>query len=459
MARALALAAVCVLVLLAAPSHAFLPSPIASSLPSSASLTQQRASGQASLRKSRASPLPSLTATASGSWAERAGRAVLPAALGLAVAVGAPVIAPAELSPQQQTVADAWTVVDAVYVDRTFNNQNWFEIRQNLVKRKYASSEEAHKAISEEMLKPLGDQYTRFINPQKYESLKQSITQGGNGQEVSGIGVTLAVDKQSQLVKIVDVAEGGPAEKAGLKRNTLFKEVSKVKSEPGQVTAEEIAALVRGPTGSEVTMIVSEGGADKELTVTRQKVNIKPVTGGVSGKTGWIKIKQFDTKTAELVQAEVDKQAAGGVSCRVVDLRDNAGGFFRAGVDAASIFLEAGKQEVSVVNKAGASDSFATEKDGSDTKTPLFLLVNGNTASASEIMTGALKDNKRATVVGERTFGKGVVQTVTPLSDGSGVAVTIAKYLTPSKVDINKKGIEVDSADTAGMCADPYPNL
>lgn len=161
----------------------------------------------------------------------------------------------------------------------------------------------------------------------------------------------------------------------------------------------------------------------------------------------------------KFLQTEVEKSQAAGVSCRVIDLRDNAGGFFRAGVDTASLFLPAGKSEVSVINKNGVSDSFKTEKDGLDTTNPLFLLVNGNTASASEIMTGALKDNGRATVVGERTFGKGVVQTVSALPDGSGIAVTIARYETPNKIDINKKGIEVDSPDTSKMCPDPYPGL
>lgn len=107
------------------------------------------------------------------------------------------------------------------------------------------------------MLKPLGDQYTRFINPQKYEALKSSIVSGGKGQDVSGIGVTLAIDKESKLVKIVDLAEGGPAEASGLKRNSLFIEVNKVKSEAGSITAEEIAALVRGPTGTQVSFLVA----------------------------------------------------------------------------------------------------------------------------------------------------------------------------------------------------------
>jgi carboxyl-terminal processing protease len=106
-----------------------------------------------------------------------------------------------------------------------------------------------------------------------------------------------------------------------------------------------------------------------------------------------------------------------------------------------------------------AQDAFASSKDGVDTASPLFLLVNGNTASASEIMTGALKDQGRAKIVGEKTFGKGVVQTVTPLADGSGVATTIARYETPNHVDINKKGIEVDADAGGAMCPDPYPNL
>lgn len=384
---------------------------------------------------------------------------LFPAALALQIALGMPMAAPAELSDAQKIVAQTWSIVDATYVDRTFNNNDWFKIRQSLIKRPYAEKDEAYKAISEEMLKPLGDQYTRFIDPVKYAALRDSIVSGGKGQDVSGIGVTLSIDKVAQRVKIVDVVEGSPASEAGLKAADVIVEVNKVRTDTGSTTPEEVAALVRGPTGSKAVVKVVSGGSEKELSMDRRTVKVKPVVSGTNGKMGYIKIKQFDQQTVGLVKDALKANLDAGVNCHVIDLRDNAGGFFRAGVDTAGLFLDAGKQAVFVVNKDGVQDQFATEKAGDDTKNPVYVLVNEYTASASEIMTGALKDNGRATVVGTKTFGKGIIQTVTPLADGAGVAVTIARYETPNHIDINKKGIEPDAPLGAQMCPDPYPKL
>jgi len=388
---------------------------------------------------------------------------VLAPALLLAISVGLPLSSPAEqLTTEQKVVAQVWSVVDQGFVDRTFNNNDWMKLRQTLVKKSYGSREEAYETISKDLLKPLGDQYTRFIDPAKYDALRNSIV-GGKGQDVSGIGVTLSIDKKAQRVKIVDTVEGSPAAGAELERGSLITEVNKVRVDDGKATPEDVAAMVRGPVGSTVTVKFIEPGSpddEYEVDIKRGKFTVKPVTHGVKGKTGWIKVKQFDTQTAGLVKSALEDNLAKGADCHVVDLRDNAGGFFRAGVDTAGLFLEEGNAIVSVVNKDGLQDAFKADKDGVDVENPLFLLVNENTASASEIMTGALKDNDRAKVVGTKTFGKGVVQTVTPLFDGSGVAVTIAKYETPKKIDINKKGIEVDApASKDSMCPDPYPNL
>ncbi|KAJ1474822.1 hypothetical protein T484DRAFT_1830830 [Baffinella frigidus] len=169
-----ALAAVC----LVAQSDAFrAPLPLSSG---------RMRSGAAIEMKSSSNPPPSLP-----ELLQRAVKALAPPIIGACLAVGMPLAAPAELSAEQKLVAQAWTTVDASYVDRTFNNQNWMGIRQKLVKAEYASREEAYQAISEELLKPLGDTYTRFITPLKYETLRKSIVDGGSGQDFSGIGVEL----------------------------------------------------------------------------------------------------------------------------------------------------------------------------------------------------------------------------------------------------------------------------
>ena len=352
-------------------------------------------------------------ASSHGAWGLKlfAPKLLAPALL-LAIAVGLPVATPAELTTEQKVAAQVWSVVDQGFVDRTFNNQDWMKLRESVVKKNYGSREEAYETISKDLLKPLGDQYTRFIDPVKYESLRNSIV-GGKGQDISGIGVTLSIDKKAQRVKIVDVVEASPAEGAELERGSLITEVNKVRVDDGKTSPEEVAAMVRGPVGSTVTVKVIEPGSpddEVEVDIQRSKFTVKPVTHGVKGKTGWIKVKQFDTQTAALVKSALEDNLKQGANCHIVDLRDNAGGFFRAGVETAGLFLEEGNPIVSVINKDGLQDSFKAEKDGVDVENPLFLLVNENTASASEIMTGALKDNARAKVVGTKTFGKGVVQ-------------------------------------------------
>ena len=240
----------------------------------------------------------------------------------LAISLGVPAASPAELTTEQKVAAQVWAVVDQGFVDRTFNNNDWMKLREKVVKRNYASRDEVYDAISTDLLKPLGDQYTRFIDPAKYEALRNSIV-GGKGQDVSGIGVTLSVDKKAQRVKIVDVVEGSPAAQAELERGSLITEVNKVRVDDGKATPEDVAAMVRGPVGSVATVkFVEPGSPDEyEVDIERKKFTVKPVTHGVKGKMGWIKVKQFDTQTAELVKSALEENLSKGVECHVMDLR------------------------------------------------------------------------------------------------------------------------------------------
>ena len=244
----------------------------------------------------------------------------------LAISLGFPAASPAELTTEQKVAAQVWAVVDQGFVDRTFNNNDWMKLREKVVKRNYASRDEVYDAISTDLLKPLGDQYTRFIDPAKYEALRNSIV-GGKGQDVSGIGVTLSVDKKAQRVKIVDVVEGSPAAQAELERGSLITEVNKVRVDDGKATPEDVAAMVRGPVGSVATVkFVEPGSPDEyEVDIERKKFTVKPVTHGVKGKMGWIKVKQFDTQTAELVKSALEENLSKGVECHVMDLRYAAG--------------------------------------------------------------------------------------------------------------------------------------
>jgi len=167
---------------------------------------------------------------------------------------------------------------------------------------------------------------------------------------------------------------------------------------------------------------------------------------GVDGKVGVVRIKSFSGTTADSVKSELESLKKKGAQNFVLDLRGNPGGLLPGGVDTASLFLEANKPVVFVVDKKGVVDAQTTLADGIDLDSPLILLVDKNTASAAEVMTAALKENQRVTVAGEQTFGKGIVQTIRQLENGDngGVAVTIARYETPQHHDINKQGIPVD---------------
>lgn len=209
--------------------------------------------------------------------------------------------------------------------------------------------------------------------------------------------------------------------------------------------------VVRGPEGSKVGVVVERDGKTVDFILTRAPIKITSVRSYMSdkpgvGKVGVIRIKNFSGTTAETVKTELESLKKKGAQNIVLDLRGNPGGLLPGGVDTASLFLEANKPVVFVVNKKGVVDAQSTLTDGIDLDIPLTLLVDKNTASAAEVFTAGLKENARAVIAGEQTFGKGIVQTIRKLESGEngGIAVTIARYETPQHHDINKQGIPVD---------------
>lgn len=345
----------------------------------------------------------------------------------------------ATLSNEQKLVAETWRTVDRLYVDRTMNdNPNWFKLRQDLVKRKYASMDEAYDTVTAELLKPLDDKYTRFLPPNRYASLVSSAT-----GEIAGAGVELS--EQDGYVVVSDVQPDSPASEVGFQPGDRFLVVDGEDVKGGD--NERVAALLRGPPGTQVGVLVQRGDDKLDFKIKRRTIRIQGVTSQVVSvdgkKVGVIKIKSFSASTSDDV-AKALAGFRGKVDVLAVDLRNNAGGLLPGGIDTARQFLPNDRTIVTVTNYKGAVDKQTTFVDGSDTQQPLVLLVNRNTASAAEVMTAALQDNDRATVFGETTFGKGVIQTVEPLNGGAGVAVTIAKYRGPSGREINKVGIKPD---------------
>jgi len=354
------------------------------------------------------------------------------------------------LSDEQKAVAEAWRIVDFNFRDRTFNNQDWFKIRQKAVeKTKYENMDEARDAI-EKIVGSLGDKYTRYLPPSKYRSIFDAAT-----GTLAGVGVEISVDKgtdaaPSNKIYASGVEPGSPASIAGVKPNDIFLEVDGVKMNTDIATPDEVASKLRGTEGSKVGLVVERGGKNIDFILTRAQIKITAVRSYMTeakgvGKVGVIKIKTFSGTTATTVSENLKDLKKNGAKAFVIDVRSNPGGLLPGGTDTASLFLDQDKPLVFVVDKKNVVDAKTTYAKGDDFESPLVVFVNKNTASAAEVMTAALKENERAVIVGEQTFGKGIIQTIRKLSnDNGGVAVTIARYETPKHNDINKQGISVD---------------
>jgi carboxyl-terminal processing protease len=373
------------------------------------------------------------------------------------------------LSEEQKLVAEAWRLVDNSFLDRTFAKQDWWNVREQYVKRKYKSMEEARQAIAE-FTATLQDPYTRYLPPSKYQSLVDSAT-----GTLAGVGMEISTSGESSARHILasDVEPNSPASRAGIQPGDVFVQVAGTNvvvpdaSAPASTVAavtttetvastpEEVAALLRGPTNSKVNVVMERQGKTYEYILTREPITITSVSSYViphvngwnNGKVGVIRIKSFSGTTASTVASKLqDLEQSQGVSALVLDLRSNPGGLLPGGVDTASLFLPANQPVVYVVDKKGVVTSSASLADGMDLTTPLVVLVDANTASAAEVVTAALQEDQRAIIVGQQTFGKGIVQTIRSLQEGQqgGLAITVARYETPLHHDINKQGVMVD---------------
>lgn len=301
------------------------------------------------------------------------------------------------------------------------------------VRRAYPSTDASHQAIRD-MLALLKDPYTRFLSPEQFQSLSATAT-----GELAGVGVELMPGTE---VRVSMALDDSPAAKAGVRPRDRIVFIDG--EDVSALSPDEAAARIRGRPGTRVQLtVLHEGGAEESFTMTRESLKLQSVKVNEMKKGEiYVKIKQFNSSTA----ADM-KDALEGVSSVkriILDLRDNPGGYFPGGVDVARLFVKASTPIVYVVDKNGVQDEINAIVDGEFADIPMVVLVNQTTASASEILAGALKDTGRAKLVGQQTYGKGVVQTVSQLSDGSGIAVTIARYETPSHNDINKIGISPD---------------
>ncbi|MCL6436128.1 MAG: PDZ domain-containing protein [Leptolyngbyaceae cyanobacterium HOT.MB2.61] len=349
------------------------------------------------------------------------------------------------LTDEQKFLSEVWRVVDRAYIDDTFNHQNWWLVRERLLKKPLENREQTYEVI-QQMLTSLDDPFTRLLKPDQYRSL-QTSTSG----ELTGVGLQIALDGEKGRLRVIAPIAGSPADKAGIQPADTISKIDGVPTEG--LSLDEAADRMRGPAGSRVILTVErEGRAPSDFLVIRDRIALNPViadlrivnkpSSGEPVKIGYIRLSQFNANATAEVAHAISRLENQGAEAYILDLRSNPGGLLQAGIDIARFWLDQGTI-VYTVNRQGVIGSFEAMAQAL-TSDPLIVLVNQGTASASEILAGALKDNKRAIIVGEKTFGKGLIQSLFDLSDGSGLAVTVARYETPNHTDINKLGITPD---------------
>jgi carboxyl-terminal processing protease len=340
---------------------------------------------------------------------------------------------------EQQLVLQAWRTVNQAYYDNSFNHQNWWLTRDSTMKQPFPTEEAAYQAITK-MIATLDEPFTRLLRPEQYRSLK--VNTAG---ELSGVGLQIGVKAGSKSIEVIAPIAGSPAAQAGILPHDTIVEIDAMPT--SELTLDTAAVRMRGETGTNVSLVVQTAEQpSREVILIRRKIELNPVTAELhtenGRKIGYLRLSQFSAKAAEELGENITKFKQQGVAGYVLDLRNNPGGLVQAGVEIARQWLNEGTI-VYTVDRRGAID--AIESTGTAlTDAPLVVLVNEGTASASEILAGALQDNGRAKLIGTKTFGKGLIQSLFDLPNGSGLAVTVAKYETPNHHDIHKLGITPD---------------
>jgi carboxyl-terminal processing protease len=289
------------------------------------------------------------------------------------------------------------------------------------------------------MLKSLDDPYTRFIEPKSFEEMQ--IRMDG---KFAGVGIQIGI--KDDILTVIAPIEGTPAFRAGMKAMDRIIKVDDIETD--NMSLEEAVSKIRGPRGTKVTLTIIRKNKKEPIPIdiVRDIINIKSVPKvkmvDKKKKIGYIQLATFENKTSpQEVEDAIATLNAKGMKALILDVRNNGGGLLRNAVDIASFFIEEGSV-VHTVDRDGNKDTLEVVSVPSNYyKKPIVILINHGSASASEILAGAIRDRKRGQIIGTNSFGKASVQNVRPLSDGSAVLVTIAKYLTPDGTDINANGI------------------
>jgi carboxyl-terminal processing protease len=308
-----------------------------------------------------------------------------------------------------------------------------------LLQKEYIGTLDKDKAVegaTKGLVESLDDPYSSYLPADERKRLDEELS-----GRFDGIGAILS--EKDRRTEIVELIPGSPAEKAGLKANDLILAVDDQPTEG--LVLDEVVSKIRGPKDTTVTLLVERSGTDDPIVfkITRAKIQVKSVKSEMKGQVGYIDVSQFGDDTVEGVTEAVKSLKDKKAKAIILDLRNNPGGYLNSVPPIAGLFLPP-SVIVKEKYKSGKTDSLRSTSVPILPDTPLFILVNDSSASASEILAGALQDYDRATLIGEKTYGKGSVQDIIPLYGSAALRLTIAEWLTPKDRAINKMGIEPD---------------
>ncbi len=291
------------------------------------------------------------------------------------------------------------------------------------------------------MMRSVHDRYTVFLTPKEFAALNQGL----DGGDFGGVGIVISQDDRTHYIDIENVIPDGPADKAGLQQDDVIISIDGTSTK--SMSPDQASKHLRGKAGTNVSLTIERDGKilPAPIVVTRAEIHdVSVIEKMLPGKIGYIELTVFGSDTGSELDSALDRLEQEGVRAIVLDLRDNGGGYLDAAIAVSSKFIPSGPI-VSVEQRASDVTTYEAD-DTAISPVPLAVLVNGRTASASEITSGAIQDSGVGSIIGTRTFGKGVVQTIYPLGDGSALKITTARYLTPHNRDINHLGITPDIA-------------
>ncbi len=325
---------------------------------------------------------------------------------------------------------ETWSLVKTSYWDNNLNEQNW-----NRWKKRYASKieteEDAYVAINS-MLASLDDPYSRFLSRNEFQEQNNSID-----SKIYGIGINIA--SLSGKIYIINVIKGAPADIGGLKPGDMILKINGKDIKGDGIF--QAASSIKGSLNSFVDLEILRDNKKLTKKIKRAEIKIKTVESEILDKEiGYIRIVSFISSDTPVEFIDALNKVK-DTNALILDLRGNTGGLFQNALFVANMFLEKG-DIVKIIGRGGFDSSYSAEEKDYVYDKPLIVLVDGESASASEIVSAALKDNERALIVGTKTYGKGVVQKVYAMPNHMGMNLTIARYLTPNGSDIDKKGIE-----------------